>query len=78
MGKPLHRHNFGSTYMHNAGVQHTLDSRRAQHAMNAPAHTAPSKSNVVGGVVVGGAIGGALGGPIGMAIGAALGGLFSR
>jgi hypothetical protein len=79
MSKQPHPHQFGSTAMHNAGVQHVKNGQRP--ALNLPADGRSRQQpggSALAGAAVGGAIGGALGGPVGMVAGALLGAFFSK
>lgn len=81
MSKQPHRHQFGSNYMHDAGIQQGKNSNRN----NSPAMGSGARGqqnsgggHMAAGAAVGAVVGGALGGPAGMVVGALLGGFFSK
>jgi hypothetical protein len=81
MSKQPHRHQFGSDYMHSAGVQHVKNSRRnsaPQVSSGGHGQRNSGGGHMLTGAAVGAAVGGAMGGPAGMVVGALLGGFFSK
>jgi hypothetical protein len=79
MSKQQQRHQFGSNYMRNAGIQHSKNGREEEAKLgNGGRSRQKSGGSAVVGALVGGAVGGALGGPPGAILGAVLGAVFSK